>query len=109
MTDEAPEDKPDLRHTEHEQRDVRVSRDLSGGGHLARGDHTKMSRLNFSARARPRDDGERDRVFVERDAASVEPAADAAPAPPAPPPAPPAAAAEDGATLMQRVGKLFGL
>jgi hypothetical protein len=64
-----------------------------------------MSRLNFSARARPRDDGERDRVFVERDAASVEPAAEA-PAPPAPPAAP---AAEDGATLMQRVGKLFGL
>jgi hypothetical protein len=105
MTDDGPEEKPDLRHTEHEQRDVRVTRDLSGGGHLARGDHTKMSRLNFSARARPRDDGERDRVFAERDAASAEPAAEA-PAPPAPPAAPPA---EDGATLMQRVGKLFGL
>jgi hypothetical protein len=105
MTDEAPEEKPDLRHTEHEHRDVRVSRDLSGGGHLARGDHTKMSRLNFSARARPRDDGERDQVFVERDAASAEPA----PESPAAPPVPPAAAAEDGATLMQRVGKLFGL
>ena len=105
MTDEGPEEKPDLRHTEHEQRDVRVTRDLSGGGHLARGDHTKMSRLNFSARARARDDGERDRVFAERDAASAEPAADA-PAPPAPPAAP---SAEDGATLMQRVGKLFGL
>ena len=102
MSDEGPEEKPDLRHTEHEQRDVRVTRDLSGGGHLARGDRTNMSRLNFSARARPRDDGERDRVFVERDTASAEPAAAAPPAPPAP-------AGEDGATLMQRVGRLFGL
>ena len=104
MSDEGPEEKPDLRHTEHEQRDVRVTRDLSGGGHLARGDRTNMSRLNFSARARPRDDGERDRVFIERDAASAEPAAEA-PARPAPA----APTAEDGATLMQRVGKLFGL
>lgn len=105
MTDEGPEEKPDLRHTEHEQRDVRVTRDLSGGGHLARGDRTHMSRLNFSARARPRDEGERDQVFVERDAASAAPAPEASAAPPAPP----APAAEDGATLMQRVGKLFGL
>lgn len=106
MSDEGPEEKPDLRHTEHEHRDVRVTRDLSGGGHLARGDRTKMSRLNFSARGLPRDDGERDRVFVERDAASAaEPAAEAPPAPPTPPPADPG----DGATLMQRVGKLFGL
>lgn len=104
MTDEGPEEKPDLRHTEHEHRDVRVSRDLSGGGHLARGDRTNMSRLNFSARARPRDEGDRDRVFVERDTAS---AAESAPEPAAPPAPPPAA--EDAATLMQRVGKLFGL
>ena len=103
MTDEGPEEKPDLRHTEHEHRDVRVSRDLSGGGHLARGDRTNMSRLNFSARARPRDEGERDRAFVERDTAS---AAESAPEPAAPPAPPPA---EDAATLMQRVGKLFGL
>lgn len=103
MTDEGPEEKPDLRHTEHEHRDVRVSRDLSGGGHLARGDRTNMSRLNFSARARPRDEGDRDRVFVERDTAS---AAESAPEPAAPPAPPPA---EDAATLMQRVGKLFGL
>ena len=105
MTDEGPEEKPDLRHTEHEHREVRVSRDLSGEGHLARGDKTRMSRLNFSARAQPRDAGERDRVFVERDTASAgEPAPE-----PAAPPAPPPPAAEDAATLMQRVGKLFGL
>jgi hypothetical protein len=104
VTDDGPEQQPDLRHTEHERGDVRVSRDLSGEGHLARGDRTRMSRLNFTARARPRDDGARDPAFVERDAASV------------PPPAAPAAAepgvapdtADDGATLMQRVGRLFG-
>jgi hypothetical protein len=108
VTDDGPEQQPDLRHTEHERGDVRVSRDLSGEGHLARGDRTRMSRLNFTARARPRDDGARDPAFVERDAASAPP--------PAPPPAPPAAAepavapdtADDGATLMQRVGRLFG-
>ncbi len=101
MTDQEPEETPDLRHTEHEQRDVRVTRDLSGGGHLARGDRTRMSRLNFSARARPADPGERDRTFAERDAASVE-------VPPPPPePAAPDPAADP--SLMQRVGRLFGL
>jgi hypothetical protein len=103
---DGPEESPDLRHTEHEQRDVRVRRDLSAEGHLARGDHTRMSRLKFSARALPRDDGERDRVFVERDAASAR--AEVAPpdvATDAPGPAP----AEAPDTLIQRVGKLFGL
>ena len=117
MSPDGPEDAPDLRHTEHEQRDIRVHRDLSADGHLARGDHTRMSRLKFSARALPRDDGERDRVFVERDAAS-------APAGPGQEPATPvadsaasaaesaASAAEnatEGDTLMQRVGRIFGL
>ena len=99
MTDQGPEDQPDLRRTEHEQRDVKVSRDLMADGHLARGDRTRMSRLNFSARARPADPGERDRAFVERDGASGDPSP-AAPAPPAPPQDP---------TLIERVGKLFGL
>lgn len=67
----------DLRFTEHQRNQVRVERDLSGGGHLARGDRTKMSRLNFSARARPADPGERDAAFTARptDAAPADPAA----------------------------------
>ena len=32
MTDQGPEDQPDLRRTEHEQRDVKVSRDLMADG-----------------------------------------------------------------------------
>lgn len=84
----------DLRFTEHERNQVRVERDLSGGGHLARGDRTKMSRLNFSARARPADPGERDRAFTER------------PAEPAPPAPPEAAADQPG--LMDKVARFFG-
>jgi hypothetical protein len=60
---------PDLRYTEQAERHgVRVERDVSGGGHLARGDRTNMSRLSFSARARPADPGERDPAFTARPA-----------------------------------------
>ena len=111
MTGDGPDEPRDLRHTEHERADVRVTRDLSGEGHLARGDRTRMSRLNFTARARPRAEGERDPAFVERDAAS---AGSAAPDPAAGSvqagsPATDGSAADDAATLMQRVGRLFGL
>ena len=111
MTGDGPDEPPDLRHTEHERADVRVTRDLSGGGHLARGDHTRMSRLNFTARGRPRTEGERDPAFVERDSASAPAAATGAATDStvADSAATDSAAADDAATLMQRVGRLFGL
>lgn len=104
MPDSGPDDeakKQGLRFTSHERDNVSVDRDLGAEGHLARGDKTRMSRINFSARARPADPGERDATFVERDAASgVEPA-----------PAPVVEPTESEPTapgLMQRLGKLFG-
>lgn len=104
MTDEADGTPPDLRFTKHAHRDVEVERDLSGQGHLARGDHTRMSRLNFSARGRPADPGERDPEFVKREAASRQPARAAEPASgPAPEiteKAPPG--------LLARLSRLFG-
>ena len=59
-------DGTDLRYTEHARDTVRVSRDLSAEGHLARGDRTRMSRLSFTARARPADPAERDAAFTAR-------------------------------------------
>ncbi len=105
-----PDGKPDLRFSEHEGRQVKVSRDLSGGGHLARGDHTRMSRLNFSARARPADPGERDvSAFGGRAPAPESDAAE--PAEPAEPTAaaqaPPGPADDPG--LLARVTRLLGL
>ncbi len=99
---------PDLRFTEHQRNQVKVNRDLSGGGHLARGDRTNMSRLNFSARARPRDEGERDRAFTERPLERPADRAAPEPVPPTPPADDPAPGADE-ASLLQRVGKLFGL
>ena len=97
----------DLRFTEHQRNQVRVERDLSGGGHLARGDKTKMSRLNFSARARPADPGERDAAFTERltepTSGARDPAAAAAPPPPAPAPE-----AADPPGLIDKVARFFG-
>ena len=99
-------EKPDLRFTRHEGEQVKGSRDLSGGGHLARGDRTNMSRLNFSARARPADPGERDlSAFGGRTSPEDALPADAPPAvdpvadtPPAPAPG-----------LIQKMGRFFGL
>lgn len=99
--DEAP---PDLRFSEHVQRDVQVRRDLSGQGHLARGDKTRMSRLDFSARARPADPGERDPEFVARERAG----AGDVPAPPAPEPAAPVPPPEPSGSLLERLGRWFG-
>ena len=96
----------DLRFTEHQRNQVRVERDLSGGGHLARGDKTKMSRLNFSARARPADPGERDSAFTARPPDVVsEPESASAPAVDGPPA--PAPAAQDSG-LIDKVARLFG-
>ena len=79
---EPPPEGADLRFTEHARDTVRVSRDLSAEGHLARGDRTRMSRLNFTARARPADPAERDAAFTAR--------------PPEPAPRPASAEADDG-------------
>ena len=108
-----PDEKPDLRFSEHQGRDVKVSRELSSEGHLARGDHTRMSRLNFSARARPADPGERDvsafggRVSPEAVSAGDAPPAEEPAAGPGPPP-PPAVEPPPDAGLLQKMGRLFG-
>lgn len=103
-----PTAKPDLRYTADESHNVRIERKLDGSGHLARGDQTRMSVLNFSSRHPART--ERDPEFEFRPPPAppppVEPKA-AAPEPPAsaPPPVPP----EEGASLFGRVKKMFGL
>ena len=48
--------KPDVRVSSHEDMGVHVSRDLRAQGPSARGWNTNMSKLNFSARALPRDE-----------------------------------------------------
>ena len=98
-------DAADLRFTQHERNNIRVDRNLAADGHIARGDKTRMSRMNFSARGRPADPGERDPVFVEREtpeatepaAAHVEPAPETIPPIPAPAP-----------SLIHRLTGLFG-
>ena len=104
MTDPGADDdaKPtDLRFTSHERNRISVDRDLGADGHLARGDKTRMSRINISARGRPADAGERDSVFVEREgAAAAESTAPPVVAAPEPPPLAPG--------LMHRLGRLFG-
>ncbi len=91
----------DLRFTSHERNRITVDRDLGADGHLARGDKTRMSRINISARGRPADAGERDPAFVEREAAA-----------PVDPAAPPVVATPESAVpalgLMHRLGRLFG-
>ena len=79
--------KPDVQVSSHEDMGVHVSRDLRETGPTARGYNSKMSKLNFSARALPRDE------IAAEDPAPVPPAAaapvqpDATPdASPAPPP-----------------------
>jgi hypothetical protein len=48
--------KPDVRVSSHEDLGVHVSRDLRAQGPSARGWNSNMSKLNFSARALPRDE-----------------------------------------------------
>ena len=106
----------DLRFTRQEGKQVRVERDLSGGGHLARGDRTRMSRLNFTARARPADPGERDAAAFDGRASG---SAAADPEPPSEPPAVDAGTEEPSAggteapsgdsSIKDRIGRLFGL
>jgi hypothetical protein len=79
--DESPAPpKPDVRVTSHDDMGVHVSRDLRAEGPSARGWNSNMSKLSFSARALPRDEG------------AAEQPAPAQPAPAQPASAPEAAA-----------------
>jgi len=109
--------KRDLRYSSHEDRSVRVDRELDGNGRLARGDRTKMSVLNFSSRHPVRT--ERDPEFTFRPAPAAASAAPAAedPAPAASEAKAPADAAGSTApqeladrspSVMDRVKHLFG-
>lgn len=73
--DESPAPKKsDVRVGSHDDMGVHVSRDLRAQGPSARGWNSNMSRLDFSARALPRD---------ENEAPEAEPVASTPPAPPA--------------------------
>lgn len=110
--------KRDLRYSAQQDRNVRVDRKLDGSGHLARGDRTRMSVLNFSSRHQART--ERDPEFAFRPPPAPAPAPVQAEAPAAPPPPAPAAPddgkrAEDDAvqgtgepSVLARIKKLFG-
>jgi hypothetical protein len=79
--DESPAPpKPDVRVTSHDDMGVHVSRNLRAEGPSARGWNSNMSKLSFSARALPRDEG------------AAEQPAPAQPAPAQPASAPEAAA-----------------
>ena len=103
------EKKKDLRYSAHEGSNVRVNRELDGSGRLARGDHTKMSVLNFSSRHAART--ERDPDFEFRPA-PAKPAEAAAPpvveaAPPAPATEAPANTGDE--SLVDRFKRILGL
>ncbi|MBK5189253.1 MAG: hypothetical protein JJD97_13495, partial [Gemmatimonadaceae bacterium] len=68
--------KPDVRVSSHDDMGVHVSRDLRAQGPTARGWNTNMSKLNFSARALPRDE------IAAEEPAAVQPAAGAPEVPP---------------------------
>lgn len=106
---EDAEKKKDLRYSAHEGSNVRVNRELDGSGRLARGDHTKMSVLNFSSRHAARTERDPDFEFRPAPAKPVEAAA-----PPVVEPAPPAPAAaastETGdESLVDRFKRILGL
>lgn len=90
--DESPAPpKSDVRVTSHDDMGVHVSRDLRAQGPSARGWNSNMSKLNFSARALPRDESAAGEPAPAPDAAApVDPPApgassSAAPAAPADP------------------------
>ena len=73
------EQKPvDLRFTKVEHRGVRVERDMSGQGHLARGSRTNMSNMRFSMRTQPREELDPE-LQALRPAEAMKPAAFALP------------------------------
>lgn len=103
---EGEEGARDLRYTSHERQNVRVERELDGSGHLARGDRTRMSVLNFSSRHPART--ERDPDFAFRPAPDKPP--EAAPVTDAAaPPAPPDAAPPADPSLVDRFKRMLGL
>lgn len=100
--------KPDLRYTDHERGTVRVDRQLDGSGHLARGDRTRMSVLNFSARAQARTERDPDFAFRPAPAAERTASAEATPAAQGPPAmAPPDAEVPEGSVL-DKIKKILG-
>jgi hypothetical protein len=113
--DTAPTDQPadgkkrDIRVSSHRDLGVDVTRDLTEQGRLARGDRSYMSRLSFSARAKPRDELDPE-LQALRDPAPPE--AVVPPTPPAAPaPATPAtdqAGSKTGGGLLGRIARLFG-
>lgn len=81
--------KPDVRVSSHEDLGARVSRDLNASGPVARGYNAKMSKLNFSARAVPRDEGpDGDPALVRPEVAAPVQSAEAPAAPAATPDTP---------------------
>lgn len=100
--------KKDLRYTGQGHGNVQVDRRLDGSGHLARGDKTRMSVLNFSARAQPRT--ERDPEFAFRPergaAAPPDPAGD--PVPPAAEPGADAPADRAESTVLDKIKRILG-
>jgi hypothetical protein len=88
--------RPDVRVSSHDDMGVHVSRDLRAQGPSARGWSSNMSKLNFSARALPRDE-----------IAGEDPAPAAAPVPPAANASAPPEPAEPAATGF--ISKLAGL
>ena len=110
--------KNDLRVSSHQDLGVTVSRDLNAGGWLARGDRSNMSKLSFSARAKPRDEPDpelqalRDPTPPRDRSREPAPPQPAAPAPPAasasPEPSAPPAPDDKSDGLLGRLGRLFG-
>lgn len=103
--------KPDLRYTDHERGTVRVDRQLDGSGHLARGDRTRMSVLNFSARAQARTERDPDFAFRPAPTAGRPAPAEATPAAPVAEPVP--GMSSDGAevpedSLLGKIKKILG-
>ena len=111
--DDAPledaEKKKDLRYSAHERSNVRVDRELDGSGRLARGDHTKMSVLNFSSRHAARTERDPDFTFRPAPDKSTEAATPPVAEPAAPAPAPEAAADTQDESLVDRFKRILGL
>ena len=108
MADETEDPvKPDLRFSSIEDKGVRVDRSLDGSGHLARGDKTKMSVLNFSSRHQARTERDPDFEFRPAPAKPAESTDLSVPEPVAPAPAPPEPAPVAG-SIVDKIKGLFG-
>lgn len=100
--------KKDLRYTGHEHDNVRVDRSLDGSGHLARGDRTNMSVLNFSSRHQARTDRDPEFAFRPPPGPAAPAAAEAVP-PPAGSGGPGEAGFEpEPGSLLEKIKKILG-